>query len=68
MLGSRLRGNDSEGRDDCRQARAGGYSATHDSPFAATNQWLIHSGLGGADETITLMNGAPVDPTDVQFM
>jgi Ca2+-binding RTX toxin-like protein len=32
-----------------------------------SNQWLIHSGLGGADETITLLNGASVDPTDVLF-
>jgi hypothetical protein len=34
----------------------------------ATNQWVIHSGLGGLDETITLMNGAAVDPTDVLFV
>jgi Ca2+-binding RTX toxin-like protein len=32
------------------------------------NQWTIHSGLvGGVDETITLLNGASVDPTDVVF-
>lgn len=35
--------------------------------IGASNQWLIHSGLGGADETITLLNGASVDPTDVLF-
>ena len=27
--------------------------------IGASNQWLIHSGIGGADETITLLNGAP---------
>ena len=35
--------------------------------IGATNQWLIHSGLGGPDETITLLNGAAVDPSDVFF-
>jgi hypothetical protein len=29
---------------------------------------VIHSALGGLDETITLMNGAPVDSTDVLFV
>jgi len=33
-----------------------------------TNQWLIHSGLGGPDEIITLSNGAPIDPSDFAFM
>ena len=35
--------------------------------IGATNQWLIHSGLDAHDETITFMNGAPVDPTDFLF-
>ena len=35
--------------------------------IGATNQWLIHSGIGGPDETITLLNGAAVDPSDVLF-
>ena len=35
--------------------------------IGATNQWLIHSGIGGPDETITLLNGATVDPSDVLF-
>ena len=34
--------------------------------IGATNQWLIHSGLGGPDETVAL-NGAAVDPSDVLF-
>jgi hypothetical protein len=34
----------------------------------APNQWVIHSGLGGADETITLLNGASVDASDVLFV
>ena len=33
----------------------------------ATNQWTIHSGLGGSDEMITLMNGATVDASDFLF-
>jgi Ca2+-binding RTX toxin-like protein len=36
--------------------------------IGATNQWQIHSGLGGPDEIITLMNGASVDPSDVLFV
>ena len=35
--------------------------------IGATNQWVVHSGLGGPDETITLLNGASVDPTDLLF-
>ena len=35
--------------------------------IGASNQWLIHSGIGGADETITLLNGATVDASDVLF-
>jgi Ca2+-binding RTX toxin-like protein len=39
------------------------------SQVGVSNQWLIHSGLvGGTDETITLLNGASVDPTDVSFL
>ena len=37
------------------------------SQIGASNQWLIHSGIGGADETITLLNGASVDASDVLF-
>jgi Ca2+-binding RTX toxin-like protein len=48
-----------------------GFGTTGDgaslTQIGASNQWLIHSGLGGADETITLLNGASVDPTDVLF-
>ena len=33
----------------------------------ATNQWTIHSGLGGPDEMITLSNGAPIDASDFLF-
>jgi serralysin len=33
--------------------------------IGVTNQWLIHSGLGGADETITFTNNAV--PTDFLF-
>ena len=33
----------------------------------ATNQWTIHSGLGGSDEMITLMTGATVDASDFLF-
>jgi Ca2+-binding RTX toxin-like protein len=36
--------------------------------IGATNQWQIHSGLGGPDEIITFMNGAAIDPTDFVFM
>jgi Ca2+-binding RTX toxin-like protein len=36
--------------------------------IGATNQWQIHSGLGGGDEIITLLNGASVDPTDFSFI
>jgi Ca2+-binding RTX toxin-like protein len=32
-----------------------------------TNQWRIHSSLGGPDEIITFLNGASVDPTDYSF-
>ena len=35
--------------------------------IGATNQWTIHSGLGGPDEIITLSNGASVDPNDFLF-
>ena len=35
--------------------------------IGATNQWQIHSGLGGPDEIITFLNGAPVDPSDFSF-
>ena len=35
--------------------------------IGATNQWTIHSGLGGPDEIITLANGASVHPTDFLF-
>ena len=34
----------------------------------ATNQWTIHSGLGGPDEMITLMNGGSIDATDFIFV
>ena len=33
----------------------------------ATNQWTIHSGLGGPDEMITLMTGATIDASDYLF-
>ena len=33
----------------------------------ATNQWTIHSGLGGPDEMITLSNGAAIDASDYLF-
>ena len=33
----------------------------------ASNQWLIDSGIGGADATITLLNGASVDASDFLF-
>jgi len=36
--------------------------------IGASNQWQIHSGLGGPDEIITFMNGAAIDPSDVVFM
>jgi Ca2+-binding RTX toxin-like protein len=36
--------------------------------IGATNQWLIHSGLGSPDETITFMNGAPIDGSDFVFV
>jgi Ca2+-binding RTX toxin-like protein len=36
--------------------------------IGAINQWLIHSGLGGPDETITFMNGAPIDASDYVFI
>jgi Ca2+-binding RTX toxin-like protein/glucose/arabinose dehydrogenase len=36
--------------------------------IGTSNQWLIHSGVGGPDETITLLNGASVDPNDVLFV
>jgi Ca2+-binding RTX toxin-like protein len=36
--------------------------------IGASNQWQIHSGLGGPDEIITFLNGASVDPTDFQFI
>jgi microcystin-dependent protein len=36
--------------------------------IGASNQWQIHSGLGGPDEIITFMNGAAVDPTDIVFV
>ena len=36
--------------------------------IGVTNQWLIHSGLGAPDETITFMNGASVHATDYIFM
>jgi Ca2+-binding RTX toxin-like protein len=36
--------------------------------IGATNQWQIHSSLGGLDEIITFLNGASVDPSDVQFV
>jgi Ca2+-binding RTX toxin-like protein len=49
-----------------------GFGTTGDgatfTQVGATNQWVIHSGLGGLDETITLMNSATVDPTDVLFV
>jgi hypothetical protein len=32
-----------------------------------SNQWTIHSGLGGPDEIITLSNGASVDSNDFLF-
>ena len=35
--------------------------------IGATNQWTIHSGLGGPDEIITLSNGASVHPSDFLF-
>src|SRR5262245_42604621 len=35
--------------------------------IVASNQWQIHSGLGGPDEIITFLNGASIDPTDVLF-
>jgi hypothetical protein len=35
--------------------------------IGATNQWVVHSGLGHPDETITLLNGASVDATDLLF-
>src|SRR4029079_2813873 len=34
----------------------------------ATNQWMIHSGLGGPDEVITLSNGAAIDASDYVFI
>ena len=36
--------------------------------IGATNQWLIHSGLGAPDETITFLNGAPIDGSDFVFV
>jgi Ca2+-binding RTX toxin-like protein len=36
--------------------------------IGASNQWVIHSGIGGADATITLSNGASVDASDVLFV
>src|SRR5262245_56997499 len=35
--------------------------------IGATNQWQIHSSLGGPDEIITFLNGASVDPSDFSF-
>ena len=35
--------------------------------IGVSNQWTIHSGLGGPDEIITLSNGASVDPNDFLF-
>jgi hypothetical protein len=36
--------------------------------IGASNQWQIHSGLGGPDEIITFLNGASIDPSDVLFI
>jgi Ca2+-binding RTX toxin-like protein len=35
--------------------------------IGVSNQWVIHSGLGGADATITLLNGASIDASDLLF-
>ena len=35
--------------------------------IGVTSQWLIHSGIGGLDETITFTNGAALDATDFLF-
>jgi Ca2+-binding RTX toxin-like protein len=43
---------------------AGGATFTQ---IGATNQWVIHSGLGGPDETITFQNGASIHATDFLF-
>ena len=49
-----------------RRLRHGGAGATF-TQIGATNQWTIHSGLGGPDEIITLSNSATVDATDFLF-
>jgi hypothetical protein len=36
--------------------------------LGATNQWQIHSGLGGPDEIMTLLGGATVHSTDYLFV
>src|SRR5262245_7929962 len=36
--------------------------------ISASNQWQVHSGIGGPDEIITLANGATVDQSDVLFL
>jgi hypothetical protein len=38
--------------------------------YQSGNQWLVHSGLGGPDELITLLGttAASVDPTDYHFL
>ena len=36
--------------------------------IGATNQWTIHSGLGGPDEIITLSNSATVAASDYLFV
>ncbi|HYQ19275.1 MAG TPA: hypothetical protein VEQ64_01850, partial [Xanthobacteraceae bacterium] len=36
--------------------------------IGATNQWTIHSGLGGPDDIITLGNGATVAASDYLFV
>jgi hypothetical protein len=35
--------------------------------IGATNQWQIHSGLGGPDEIITFLSGATIHSTDYLF-
>jgi len=36
--------------------------------IGATNQWQIHSGLGGPDEIITFLSGATIHSTDYLFV
>src|SRR5205085_12377247 len=45
-------------------------TAAQGATFTQLNatQWQIHSGLDAHNETITLLNGAPVDATDYMFV